>query len=377
MDEVEQLSGLIGEIYDAALDPSLWNRLLPKTVDFVGGSGAGLFRKDVLSKSGMAYYGSGIDPYYTKIYFEKYVRYDPSSMGHFFAAVEQPISTVDLMAIDEFYRSRFYLEWAKPQGLVDFISASLDKSPASIAMFGVFRNESQGMATPDTYRRMRLIVPHIRRSVLIGRFIDLKTGEAESFADVLDGLAVSIFLVGETGRIMHSNGAGLALVRKGDPLVNVNGYLATREQKLTEQFKQLFQACASGDVALGVQGISFPLEDRGGTRMAAHILPLTVGKRRNAHKSYQAVAAVFVREASIDPISPPELVAKAFNLTPTELRVFLAIVEVGGVPEVAHAIGIAESTVKTHLNRLFEKTGTSRQADLVKVFVSYASPLCN
>ena len=53
----------------------------------------------------------------------------------------------------------------------------------------------------------------------------------------------------------------------------------------------------------------------------------------------------------------------------------LAIVEVGGVPESAVALGIAESTVKTHLGRLFAKTGARRQADLVKIVAGFASPL--
>ena len=53
----------------------------------------------------------------------------------------------------------------------------------------------------------------------------------------------------------------------------------------------------------------------------------------------------------------------------------LAIVEVGGVPEVAEALGIAEATVKTHLHRLFAKTGTRRQADLVKLVAGFANPL--
>jgi DNA-binding NarL/FixJ family response regulator len=57
------------------------------------------------------------------------------------------------------------------------------------------------------------------------------------------------------------------------------------------------------------------------------------------------------------------------------MRMPLAIVEVGGVPEVAEALGIGESTVKTHLGRLYEKTGARRQADLVKLFAGYASPL--
>jgi DNA-binding CsgD family transcriptional regulator len=57
------------------------------------------------------------------------------------------------------------------------------------------------------------------------------------------------------------------------------------------------------------------------------------------------------------------------------LRVLMAIVEVGGVPEVAVALGVAESTVKTHLGRLFVKTGAGRQADLVKVVAGFATPL--
>jgi DNA-binding CsgD family transcriptional regulator len=48
---------------------------------------------------------------------------------------------------------------------------------------------------------------------------------------------------------------------------------------------------------------------------------------------------------------------------------------VGGVPEVAEAMGISGSTVKTHLRRLFAKTGTDRQADLVKLVAAYANPL--
>jgi len=77
----------------------------------------------------------------------------------------------------------------------------------------------------------------------------------------------------------------------------------------------------------------------------------------------------------LETLSPPEVIARAYKLTPTELRVLLAIVEVGGAPEVAAELGITDETVKTHLGRLFEKTGTRRQADLVKLVAGYSSPL--
>ena len=53
------------------------------------------------------------------------------------------------------------------------------------------------------------------------------------------------------------------------------------------------------------------------------------------------------------------------------------IVEVGGVPETAAVLGIAETTAKTHLHRVFAKTGVSRQADLVKLAAGFSNPLVN
>jgi DNA-binding CsgD family transcriptional regulator len=105
------------------------------------------------------------------------------------------------------------------------------------------------------------------------------------------------------------------------------------------------------------------------------VLPLTSGARRRAGVAYSAVAALFVRRATLDTSSPPEVIGKTFKLTPTELRVLLAIVDVGGVPEVATALGVADSTVKTHLGRLYAKTGAGRQADLVKLVAGFSNPL--
>ena len=59
------------------------------------------------------------------------------------------------------------------------------------------------------------------------------------------------------------------------------------------------------------------------------------------------------------------------------MRVLFALVEGGGVPEVAASLGIAETTVKTHLARLFAKTGARRQAELVKLVAGFAVPVTN
>src|SRR5262249_9358671 len=142
------------------------------------------------------------------------------------------------------------------------------------------------------------------------------------------------------------------------------GRLTASDAEAERALHEVFAMADSGDAAVGVRGIAVPLTARNGDRYVAHVLPLTSGARQRAGASYAAVAAVFVQKAPLDIPSPHEVISKHYKLSPTELRVLFAIVQVGGVAEVAEALGIAESTVKTHLQGLFTKTDTKRQADL-------------
>jgi hypothetical protein len=94
---------------------------LKKTAQFVPGVAAAVYWNDAASRSGDVYFDDGgIDQRYRALYFEKYIKLNPTATRHFFAEVGEPTATADLLPYDEFLQSRFYLEWARPQGLVDF-----------------------------------------------------------------------------------------------------------------------------------------------------------------------------------------------------------------------------------------------------------------
>ena len=109
--------------------------------------------------------------------------------------MEEPIATGDLVPYDEFLQTRFYREWAQPQGLVDFVSITLEKTARKAAMFGVFRHARNGVVNEAARQRVRLVSPHIRRAVLISKVVDFKRDEAEMFARTLDGLRAAVILV--------------------------------------------------------------------------------------------------------------------------------------------------------------------------------------
>lgn len=225
----------------------------------------------------------------------------------------------------------------------------------------------------DEARRIALIAPHV--ALLINKTIDLRQidlkPEAATFADMLNGLAAGIFLVDASRRIVHANIAGHDMLRADDFLRSISGQLVARNVQANQTLGDIL---ADDGGALGAKGTALPLTAHDGERYIVHVWPLSSAARTGIGMACKAVAALFVRKVALD--SPcGELIARTFELTPAELRVLLSIVEIGGVPETAAALGIAESTVKTHLHKVFAKTGARRQADLVKLAVGFSSPL--
>ena len=376
LEEAETVLSLIGDIYDASLDPALWSDVLVKVRDFIGGSAAAIFSKDASAKSITVHYHCGrINQHYQQLYTDQYAKFDPFTSAQILADIEQPVSSGDVMAYDEFVETRFYKEWAQPQGLVDFLSAPLDKSATGAALFGVFRKEPHGRVDEVTRRRMRQIVPHIRRAVMVGRLIELRTTEAVTFANTLDGLNAGMFLVSESGRIVHANAGGQAMLADGNILRKAGHKLVATDARAAVALTELFAIAGRGDAAGQLKGAAVPLPDREGDCYVAHVMPMASDVRPGASAINAAVAAVFVRKAQFDVPCLPEAIAKHYGLTPSELRVLLAVVEIGGVAETAGELGVSEATVKTHLHRLFGKTGVGRQADLVKLVAGFSNPL--
>jgi DNA-binding CsgD family transcriptional regulator/PAS domain-containing protein len=374
--ETAVLSDLIGTIYDTALDRALWSEVLQKSAEFVGGSASSLYWKDTVRRTGKPFlYWIARHDTTVPSYFDQCVRVDPLTTRQFMFDVGEVYSVEDCMPYAEFMESRLYKEWIKPNGYVEQLAATVDKSTTSFSLFAIFRGEEQGFVDAEARRRMRLITPHVRRAVLIGNVLDFGTAEATAFEDTLNGLAAGVFLVDAGARIVFANASGQALLGEGKILCQKNGVLTAADPRIRKMLPGVIASAGDGDAAVGTNGIAVPLSPHPEQPWLAHILPLTSGARRHAGIEYSAVAAVFVHQASLETPSSMETLSKLYKLTPSELRVLAAVSEVGGVSAVAEVVGIAEATVKTHLQHLFAKTGTNRQTDLVKLAATHASPL--
>ncbi|MBR0727895.1 helix-turn-helix transcriptional regulator [Bradyrhizobium japonicum] len=370
MHGLRKLPELVESIYDAGLDPSLWNNAVAGIRDFVGGQACGLFSKDSISKFGVTHYYCGADPRYIQLYSETYSKFDPLTV---LPPHGEIVGIPDLVNFDEYRKGRFYQEWMQPQGCSDAANVVLEKSSCPVMMTVL---SGRRMVDPAMKHRLSLIVPHASRALLINRAITAQLTLATALADVLDNLASGIFLLDASCRVVHANSAGHALLAADDVVRSVAGQLVTSSAEANQTLREAF-ATGNDVVLLAARDRAIPLLSPSGERYVAHILPLSSVLRNGSERVVDAAGALLLRKVSLGGQSYGELIARTFDLTPAELRVFLSIVEIGGIPETAAALGIAETTAKTHLHRVFAKTGVSRQADLVKLAAGFSNPLVN
>ena len=378
MDSIDtaEFSELIGIIYDTALDPKVWPYALEQCTRFVGADTGFLISEDAIAEKSFAHYQSREIPGFLESYYSLYVHLNPILVPTLVEAkVGDVFSTSSFMTNQEFLESRFYKEWSGPHGFIDTIGVVLDKTARSFTVLSMLRSIDQGFAGDDVREKARLLVPHARRSLAIGRQVDLSRFEASSLADVFDSLTTAVIMVDENLQIHFSNESAGALLEQGRLLRSVEGALVATAGQTMVALREAIAASARGNAAVGALNLSIALGGPNtGDPQIAHILPLTSGKRRNAGLGYNSVAAIFVKPVLPEVTTPLQALGNMYGLTSRELSVMLAIVNTGGVPKVAEMLGLSQETVKSNLKRVFAKTSSSRQADLAKIVAGVANP---
>src|SRR5215470_11944442 len=130
MSELKRVPSLIGHVYEAILDKSVWSGVFENLAQFVGAQAGALLWK----RSGRATevtHTTGIKTPHLELYQERYAKLDPTTKPLLLRDVGEVASTTELIPYSEYVESRFYKEWLKPQGFLESWHASLEKSAAT------------------------------------------------------------------------------------------------------------------------------------------------------------------------------------------------------------------------------------------------------
>jgi DNA-binding CsgD family transcriptional regulator len=185
---------------------------------------------------------------------------------------------------------------------------------------------------------------------------------------VLDRLAVGVILLDRSARITYANAAAQAHGADDGPLHLSGGKIAARSLPHSQRLGGLIRAALRGAPA-GLMSVPRHSDGALVMIMASSVQGQDVGRFSDLGMPDAAVLLFIVDPANRTGI-PVSWIMDGYGLTRAEARVALSASSGLTVPETARQFGISPNTVKTHLRKVFAKTGNSRQAELARAFAS-------
>jgi len=373
---LREFSTVVGKVYDAAVDPDAWPAALDAIRAFADSKTAVLMSYDVFDKSPPWQVEVGHGEPWTSLYHEKYLGENPFMEDVPDLDAGEQIYASSRPQYATLFESDFYNGWLKPQGLIDATLLVVEKSMTNMTTLSNVRSEEQGLFDDAALDRIHLLFPHLRRAVLIGRALEDQRRRLAADAAVLDSLAAGMFLLGARGELVQANAAGEAMLKARSPLRAGNGHLDVTVAAANRALQTALTAGRDGDVGLGGRGASIPVYsgDGGGNEIVLHLLPLNAVRQHAIDAGSGAAFVLFARRIDRADSAAVAVFAERFGLTPREATVLQTVVEVGGVPQAADALGLSPTTVRTHVTGIFDKSGVRRQADVIRLLTEMKSP---
>jgi len=357
-------AALIGEIYEAAADFSRWPDVLRSI------SGVCASHTTVLTRQGESAVKSWslapqCDPAYYKRYGSHYHSVNPLWQRAASAPAGTVLTNCMIMPKSELVRTEFYNDFLAPQRLGSMLSVVTLIEQGRQTVIATHRRHE---FDPEHIQLFQLLAPHLQRAVQLNtRLADLEM-RCEASAEALNRLKQGALLVDETAGVVFANQEAERRFSAGDGLRVIKGVLCADSAADTARLHALIAGCARHGAEAGAGGSFRP--SRGPDRAS---LSLLVAPLRSEAPLFsmteRAVAILFVTNPDRATGSPTAWLQQRFGLTAGEAAFAGEIMAGAGIQAAADRLKITRATGRTHLARIFEKTGTHRQAELVRLML--------
>ena len=368
---------LISDIYLAASGRADWSTVMGNIATFFDLWVAQVIGVD--KKNGhllFSTYGGKASPQTSLDYFRHYSSIDPRVGPATVTPSDQWFH--DHLHFDDAFvqESPFYQEFLIPHGGRYVSGTVLVEDDDVMFLLAFMRGRgSAPMATSDLplMNRFKHHLTEAFRNLIHVRETYAQVGMSR---ELLRQFNYPMFLVDETRGIWHQNLAATDLLAQNDLVSQGGGYLKcfdpTNDAALSEAIHALQLSAAPLPCVLSRQTVT--LHRRDGARCIAIVSAVSAKAAMGAfgHAS-RALVLIHDPHGSAAPMDA-FIVAECFDLTPAEAQVAVQIAGGSSVEKIAERSDISLSTVRTHLQRVMEKTGVARQADLTRLL--HALPFC-
>lgn len=190
---------------------------------------------------------------------------------------------------------------------------------------------------------------------------------AIGITEVIDALRHGVAIIGTERAIVHLNSAAAQILKSGDGLCIRSGRIEAVRASTNEQLQSSITEALVGQRCGARSGDSLACSRPSGKRpYVIHLLPLATP----ADNPSAAKALALIIDPEQEPEPPKMLIRRLFGLTNAEADVALRVMRGDGLKPISADLALSRATVNTHLQHIFDKTGTHRQAELVRLLLA-------
>lgn len=345
--------GLIDRIYEAAVVPELWPRVLHDISVLSGCLGGVLFTTAAREITRWTS-SDGTRSLFEEFLANQAAQDDNIRLKKSVAARHHGfLGNHQLYGRAEMDQSAIYTDFFFPRGLGYMTGTVLPMPNGDIAVFDLERRFSDGPVSTEEVARLDVLRPHLARAAALSTRLNLE--RARAIVDALGQAGMPAAVLGNADRVLAANPAIQALSRQIVFLAHSKIGLcdASSSQLLTTALATLSQQGSTSSIPLP--------STEGAVAGVLHVLPLP-GTAREIFSGAKALLIVTQLDRPASPTA--ELLTGLFDLTASEAKVARGVSEGRSVDEIATALGLSRETVRFYLKGVFAKTGVSRQVDL-------------
>ena len=365
--------GLIDLIYAAATDAAEWPTFLSRLATTTDSKVASFVLHDLSSHRGAVEWQVGADPAQADLY----RHWAPQNVYMQAAAPLMKTGVVlnaeDVLPDREVFKTAFFNDFLRRGGVLHNMGVCIAKEQTLGAILFLLRQLGKPSHSVQEVKLLTALVPHLQRAVAIQRRLDGLAFERAAVGEVLDRLPMGVVMLGQMGKVLLLNRSAETILKQGDGLVLLRDGLSAGSPREASVLRRLIAGvCGTGAQreAGGPLHVSRPSGRRPFSLLVTPLHLKAVG-----FTPEPPAAAVFVSDPEQE-VQPLEVVLHGlFALTPTEARVATLLLRGARVEDVADQLQITSNTARTHLKRVFGKTGTRSQSDLVRVLLTGPAPL--
>lgn len=369
---------LIAAIYDSVDAPGGFADLLDPLERLVDGTSSQLL---VLGQGG-AVLGNdahGSDPASFVVYANHWRDRDPR-MAYAMGNQGRVHSDVEVIDRPTFERSAIYNEHLLLYGGCYTLFVVAPASPDLTTGMAIMRYPQAGPFGSLETERVQALLPHLCRATYLRQLVLGLKDQVGDLQQALDVAPMTLAVLDGRGALLCANRAAWALLEERPGIHLERGMLtAARPRDAKALSGAITQTALFSDALVAPPSCdsravaSVSIERERGAPLSLVFSPLRPRSCIRETASARARVLVTFQDPRARARIAPEIVTKLYGLTATEASLAAALVDGKTIVEFAASRGCSEETARTHAKRVLQKTGTKRQADLVRVLLAGAA----